>query len=298
MNVLSLFDGMSCGQIALDRAGIKVDNYYASEIEESAIEITNKNFPNTIHLGDVTKIKSDDLPKIDLLIGGSPCQGFSFAGKQLNFEDVRSKLFFEYVRLLNECKPRYFLLENVKMKKECEDVITNYLQVKPVLINSSLLTAHDRKRLYWTNIPNVQQPEDRKIYLQDILDENFDQSLFLKDCIASRYKFNPNHRIVKNKSCVIGKLSPYQGDRVFDIRCKASSLSASGGNNGGGSCNIIFDPQTNKLRKLSVGECARLQGVLPEYFEGFKSRSAYKALGNGWTVDVIEHIFKNIELEK
>ena len=124
MNVLSLFDGMSCGQIALDQLGIKVDNYYAAEIDKDAMKIAKKNYPNTIHLGDVTKVKGSDLPKIDLLLGGSPCQGFSFAGKQLNFNDPRSALFFEYVRLLKETNPKYFLLENVRMKKEYQDVIS------------------------------------------------------------------------------------------------------------------------------------------------------------------------------
>lgn len=149
MVVLSLFDGISGGQLALQRAGIKVDKYYASEIDKYAIQITQKNFPGTVQLGDVTKIKGTDLPKIDLCIGGSPCQGFSFAGKQLNFDDPRSKLFFEFVRLLKECKPKYFLLENVKMKKEYQDVITEHLGVEPVKINSNLLSAQNRKRLYW-----------------------------------------------------------------------------------------------------------------------------------------------------
>ena len=136
MNVLSLFDGMSCGQIALNKVGIKYENYFASEIDEPAIKVTQHNYPNTIQLGDVTKIKASDLPQIDLLIGGSPCQGFSFAGKQLNFEDERSKLFFEFVRLKNELQPKYFLLENVKMKQEWQDVISEQLGVKPIRINS------------------------------------------------------------------------------------------------------------------------------------------------------------------
>jgi DNA (cytosine-5)-methyltransferase 3A len=123
-NVLSLFDGISCGQIALNRAGIKYGNYYASEIDKHAIKVTQHNYPNTIQLGDVTKVKGNELPQVALLMGGSPCQGFSFAGKGLNFEDPRSKLFFEYVRLLKETKPKYFLLENVRMKQECQDVIT------------------------------------------------------------------------------------------------------------------------------------------------------------------------------
>ena len=171
MNILSLFDGMSCGQIALDKLGIPVTNYFASEIDKYAIEIAKKNYPSTIHLGDVTQVKGDDLPQIDLLIGGSPCQGFSFAGKQLNFDDPRSKLFFEFVRLLKETKPKYFLLENVKMKKEYQDVISQHLGVEPIEINSALVSAQNRKRLYWTNIPNVTQPEDKGIILRDILED-------------------------------------------------------------------------------------------------------------------------------
>lgn len=149
MNVLSLFDGISAGQVALKRAGIKVNNYFASEIDPYAIKITQKNFPNTIQLGDVREVKGENLPQIDLLIGGSPCTGFSFAGKQLNFNDPQSKLFFEYVRLLEECKPKYFLLENVVMKKEYSDVITKYLGVDYIKINSSLVSAQNRERLYW-----------------------------------------------------------------------------------------------------------------------------------------------------
>src|SRR5210317_2590759 len=170
MNVLSLFDGMSCGQIALNRLGIKYYNYYAAEIDKYAIEVTKKNFPNTIHLGDVTKIKAEDLEPIDLMMGGSPCQGFSFAGRQLNFNDPRSALFFEFVRLLKECKPKYFLLENVRMKKEYQDVITKHLGVEPIMINSALVSAQNRVRLYWTNIPNITQPQDKNLMLKDILE--------------------------------------------------------------------------------------------------------------------------------
>ena len=180
MNVLSLFDGMSCGQIALNQLGIKVDKYYASEIDKYAITITKKNFPNTIHIGDVTKIKAEDLEPIDLLMGGSPCQGFSFAGRQLNFNDPRSALFFEFVRLLKECKPKYFLLENVRMKKEYQDVITEHLGVEPIMINSTLVSAQNRVRLYWTNIPNIIQPQDKGLMLKDIL-ENLEDVAPLKD---------------------------------------------------------------------------------------------------------------------
>jgi len=141
MQVLSLFDGMSCGQIALDKAGIQVDHYYASEIDKYAMKVAKENYPNMTHVGDVTQVKAKSLPKIDLLIGGSPCQGFSFAGKQLNFSDPRSKLFFEYIRLLDELKPKYFLLENVRMKQESQDIITKYMGVDPVMINSSTVSA-------------------------------------------------------------------------------------------------------------------------------------------------------------
>lgn len=184
MNILSLFDGMSCGQIALNRANIPYGNYYSSEIDKYTIEITQKNYPKTIQMGDITRLTANKLPKIDLLIGGSPCQGFSFAGKQLNFEDPRSKLFFEFVRLKDELKPEYFMLENVRMKQEYQDIISDYLGVKPVMINSSLVSAQNRIRLYWTNIPgdnkdlfnsSISQPIDKEIMLKDIV---FDDTLF------------------------------------------------------------------------------------------------------------------------
>lgn len=164
INVLSCFDGMSCGQIALNKLGIKINTYFASEINNDAMKITMKNFPNTIQLGDIKMVNKTLLETyvpnvtIDLMIGGRPCQGFSFAGKRLNFEDPRSKLFFEFVYLLKEIKPKYFLLENVKMKKEYQDIISSYLGVEPILINSSLVSVQNRERLYWTNIPNVSQP--------------------------------------------------------------------------------------------------------------------------------------------
>ena len=181
MNVLSLFDGMSCGQIALGRAGIQYDNYFASEIDKYAIWVTQNNYPDTIQLGDVTKTKAESLPKIGMLIGGSPCVGFSFAGKQLAFNDPRSALFFEYVQLLKELKPKYFLFENVNMKKEYLRIISEYLGVFPVRINSNLVSAQNRDRWYWTNIrtkevglfselvSDIPQPKDRNILLYDIL---------------------------------------------------------------------------------------------------------------------------------
>ena len=197
MNVLSLFDGMSCGQLALKRAGISYDNYYASEIDKHAIKVTMANFPNTIQLGDITKVSGYDLPKIDLLIGGSPCQGFSFAGKMLNFDDPRSKLFFEYVRILHECREKnpdiVYLLENVRMKKEAELVITQALNVYPIEINSALVSAQSRRRLYWTNInsthtdlfgcmiPGIEEPEDRGLFLKDIIEPEVNSKYYLTE---------------------------------------------------------------------------------------------------------------------
>jgi len=170
--VLSLFDGMSCGQIALNKTGISYGKYYASEIDKHAIKVTQTNYPNTIQLGDVTKIKGSDLPKIDLLIGGSPCQGFSFAGKGLNFEDPRSKLFFEFVRLKNETQPKYWLLENVKMKAEHQAIISELLGVQPIKINSGLVSAQNRERLYWANF-GIAQPTDKSVLLKDIIENGF-----------------------------------------------------------------------------------------------------------------------------
>ena len=172
MNVLSLFDGMSCGQLALERANIEVDNYFACEIDKYAIQIAQKNFPNTFQWGDVTQIKLPTEGSIDLLMGGSPCQGFSFAGDQLAFDDPRSKLFFEFVRIMKAIKPKYFLLENVVMKKEFQDVITEYMGVEPIMINSSLFSAQNRRRLYWTNIPVDLDIEDKGLVLRDILQED------------------------------------------------------------------------------------------------------------------------------
>ena len=187
IKVLSLFDGMSCGQIALDQLGIEVDTYYASEIDKYAIEITQKNFPETIQVGDITKLDPKDFADVDLIMGGSPCQGFSFAGKQLAFDDPRSALFFEFIRMLKAIKPKYFLLENVRMKKEFLDIISQQVSecypeitfgIQPILINSSSVSAQSRQRYYWTNIPNIKQPEERGIVLRDILENDVDNEFY------------------------------------------------------------------------------------------------------------------------
>jgi DNA-cytosine methyltransferase len=304
MNVLSLFDGMSCGQLALLRAGFNVKKYYASEIDVHAIKIAKKNFPNTQHVGSVTNLRIPKGEIIDLLIGGSPCQGFSFAGKQLNFNDERSKLFFEYVRILKEARHYNpdvkFLLENVKMKKEYQDVISEILGVQPIEINSALVSAQNRRRLYWTNIEGVGQPEDKGLFIEDILQ---DKSLVpvikqkgeliykphKSQCLDANYfKGVDNHG--QRTGCIeVGHAIINGHDflkRVYSTKGKAPTLTAvSGGNQ---ERKISID--SNKWRKLTPIECERLQTLPDNYTEGVSNTQRYKMIGNGWTVDVITHI--------
>jgi site-specific DNA-cytosine methylase len=269
MNVLSLFDGMSCGQIALDQLGIKVDNYFASEIDKHAIKVAQSNYPDTIQLGDVVSVKGLDLPKIDLLYGGSPCQGFSFAGKKLNFKDPRSKLFFEFVRLLEETKPKYFLLENVRMKQESQDVISKYLGVKPVLINSRLVSAQNRARYYWTNIP-LTQPTDLNITLSDVVGQ---------DCIGA----SKRGRYISGNS---GK-TQQKVELRSDYKSNAMTTVAK-------NC-MLKVVSTGELRNIYRNEAEMLQNVPTNYTRDVSVSQALKMLGNGWTVDVIKHIFKNLK---
>ena len=243
MNVLSLFDGMSCGQIALERAGIAVDKYYASEIDKYAVAVTQKNYPETIQLGDITAWNEWDIEQPDIIMGGSPCQGFSFAGKQLNFEDERSKLFFVFVDILKHYKPKYFLLENVMMKQEYQDKISDMLGVHPIRINSALVSAQNRKRLYWTNIEGVEQPVDKGIVLKDILEINADAvikthgKLTVKNdkaqCLDANYwKGIDNHG---QRTCIQVGVADLKGNdsikRVYSPKGKAPTLSANTGGN-------------------------------------------------------------------
>jgi len=317
MNVLSLFDGMSCGQIALNQLGIKIDHYFAAEIDKYAIQVAKNNFPDTIHLGDVTKIKGDDLPKIDLLIGGSPCQGFSFAGKQLNFDDPRSKLFFEFVRLLKETKPKYFLLENVRMKKEYQDIITEHLGVEPIMINSSLVSAQNRVRLYWTNIPNIKQPDDRGIVIKDIL-ENGVVDRDKSHCLDANYYKGGNLKSYFEKhrrQLVFSKEEPkvlviaeatkkgyteIKEGGCFDLTFPTSKTRRGRNMENKSNCLTATNYEYMRFeyptyRKLTPVECERLQTVPDGYTIGVSNTQRYKMLGNGWTVEVIKHIFKNME---
>jgi len=303
MNILSLFDGMSCGQLALNRANVHYDKYYASEIEKNSIKVTQHNFPNTIQLGDVSKVNGKDLDKIDLIMGGSPCQSFSFAGKmkgmatkdekeilslesylslkEAGFEfEGESYLFWEYVRLLKETNPTYFLLENVMMKDYWKKVISDTLGVEPIMINSNIVSAQDRKRLYWTNIPNVGQPDDLGLHLRDVMEES----------VADKY--NITERFYKKKE---GTLS-YSKSRgnIRPPERKSKTLTTSGhGISNSGSTNIKLSD--DYLRIPTPLECERLQTVPDNYTNvGLLDSHRYKMLGNGWTVSVISHIFKNI----
>jgi DNA-cytosine methyltransferase len=276
MNVLSLFDGMSCGQIALNRAGIKYDKYFASEIDKYAIQVTQHNYPETIQIGDILDVKGSDLPKIDIMFGGSPCQGFSFAGKRLNFEDPRSKLFFEFVRLKEELNPKYFLLENVKMKKESEQVITEYLGVEPIRINSKLVSAQSRERLYWTNIPDIKQPKDKGILVKDILDYTTKHKPLTEKGIKSQLYYAKNY-VANGKAPTLTR-----------------ELAHGWGKNITPKCYLEIKAITGEDRLFTPLECERLQTVPDNYSSIVSNTQRFNMLGNGWTVDVITHIFKNI----
>lgn len=313
MNVLSLFDGMSCGQIALEKSGFQVDKYFASEIDKYAMQVARANYPDMVHLGDVRDIKAhkngelfvplDRGYKIDLLIGGSPCQGFSFAGKQLNFDDPRSKLFWEYVRLLRELQPKYFLLENVKMKQESMDVITEALGVEPIFINSSIVSAQNRQRYYWTNIPMDKLPDDKGIMLKDILEDGYvdrdkahciDANYFKGGNLKSYFEKHRRQLVFSDEGlCHVGD-ADLKGHgyvrRVYHPDGKAPSLCAASGGN--------LEPKTfispDSWRKLTPLECERLQTVPEGYTAHVSNTQRYRMLGNGWTVDVITHILKGM----
>ena len=276
MKVLSLFDGLSCGRLALERAGIEVEEYYASEIDKYASTISKKNWPDIIPIGDVTQVSYKDgvlhtqfssyQTDIDMVIGGSPCQSFSVAGNQEGF-DGKSGLFYEWLRILREVNPKYFLLENVCMKKEWENEITQEVGVAPIMINSALVSAQNRKRLYWTNIEGITQPKDKGILLRDILENfTFDREPYY-------IVFNSNRP--KN----------YKSD-------KSMCLVTSGGSKTKG---VGISDDSGMWRKLTPIECERLQTLPDNYTEGVSNSQRYKMIGNGWTVDIISWIFSFIK---
>lgn len=283
MNVLSLFDGMSCGQIALDQLGIKVDNYFASEIDEQAIMVAKKNYPRTTQVGDITQLNVSTLPNIDLVFGGSPCQSFSNAGNGKGF-DGESGLFWEFVRVLKEVKPKYFLLENVVMKREWQDIITEALGVEPIKINSSLVSAGHRKRLYWTNIPNIEQPKDKGVIIDDIIttEEGVDSDVWLK----AKNTYLVYKKIDFTGCPKIAAIDIYNKRYKTDNKVPTLTLPHH---------NSLRLWQNGRIRKFTANELEAIQTVPKDYTDaGLTLNQRHKMLGNGWTVDVIKHIFKNL----
>lgn len=355
MNALSVFDGISCGQVALQRAGIHVDNYFASEIDKYAIKVTMKNHPNTIQLGSVVNWREWNLPHIDLLIAGSPCQGFSKSGKGLNFDDPRSKLFFEFINIRKALQPDKWMLENVDMKKDWRDIISDYMGIQPVKINSALVSAQNRVRLYWANW-NISKPRDKHIYLKDIIedgkvdrkksytiDANYFKGGSLEDYLEKKRRQIVNLSASERRLCVrVGTASDVAGHdyqkRIYSDKGKNPTISAQSH-----LPKILIVPEATKkgyveifpnegvdlsfpasatprgrrmnkkanalqageqdfnwyngenYRKLTVTECERLQTLEDGYTEGVSDTQRYKMLGNGWTVDVIAHIFSQMQ---
>lgn len=279
MKVLSLFDGISCGRIAFERAGIPVSKYYASEIDKYATTISENNYPDIIRLGDVTKWREWDIEIPDIIIAGSPCQGFSFAGKQLNFRDPRSALFFEFVNILNHFKAKNpdikFLLENVKMKKEYQDTISKLLGCEQISINSNLVSAQDRDRNYWTNISEVEIPENRGIFLKHIWDGGVDIT----------------ERLYAKKKGTLAYSKGWGALRKLKDRSRCLLTGGQGISNSGAT-NISIN---GRFYKPSCITSERLQTLPDCYTVGVSNTQRHKAIGNGWTVDVIAHIFKNLK---
>jgi DNA (cytosine-5)-methyltransferase 3A len=363
MNVLSLFDGMSCGQIALNKLGIKVDNYFSSEIDKYAMQVTKKNYPGTKQIGsiiDLTREQLLDLGEIDLLIGGSPCQGFSFAGKQkgsstkggikvtslsqylklkeLGFEfEGQSYLFWEYVRVWKIVKPKNFLLENVRITKKWQKMFDEAMGVKPIIINSALVCAQNRVRYYWTNIEGITQPQDKQIVLRDVLEDGEKigaiRGRYVVDGKRQDYKMKTagltTQRLEVRKDEKSNCLTTVQKDNVVLRPCEAreykrGSICHHSANaidiNGNESIKRVYSDSGKsptlttmqgghrepkvlingcnglRYRKLTPLECERLQTVPDNYTDCVSNSQRYKLLGNGWTVDVIAHIFKNIPL--
>lgn len=297
MKVLSLFDGISCGMVALERAGISVERYVAYEIEPNAIKISKKNYPQIEQCGDVTTADFTQYKGFDMVIGGSPCQSFSFAGKmagmttatkeeiltlerylelkEQGFEfEGQSYLFWEFVRALKEVKPKYFLLENVKMSQKWKDIITGTLETEPILINSSLVSAQNRERNYWTNIPNVSQPKDKKIIFRDIIKKDREWLPLLPWVFA------------------------YWGDKkkIEMLRTIEDEKSFCVTTNKTHSKNYYLNGNKTKLTKLCADEVEILQTLPAGYTSnaGVAEGNRFRAIGNGWTVDVIAHIFKGL----
>lgn len=295
MRILSLFDGISCGRLALERAGIPVEKYYASEIDKYAIQVAQKNYPDTIQIGDVTKLNWEDYSDIDILIGGSPCQDLSNykydRGEVKGLEGDKSKLFWCFVKALRTIKPKYFLLENVAtMQKKWADIISEELGVKPILIESSLVSAAERHRLYWTNIPVNALPDNKHLCLKDIM--------LSEDKVPEKYWYGDKYPItihgLDKKVCATIHLNGHrQAKEVYNPEFKCNTLLCDG--NGGNLQKKVL--QNGKVRKLTPIEYERLQNLPDNYTACVADSHRYTAIGNGWTVDVIAWIFSQIPKE-
>lgn len=290
INVLSLFDGCSCGKVALEKANICIGKYYASEIDKHAIAVSNKNHPDIIRLGDVRSVDSKQLPTIDLLMGGSPCQGFSYAGKKLNFNDPRSALFFEFVRVLNEIRESNqnvkFILENVKMKREWQDIISKHLGVDPIEINSSLVSAQNRKRLYWTNISGVGQPTDLEITLGQIINPNYFNTYLSEEQIEKAKNRCAGYTCVTGNK--VGKIR-----FISNLNEKSKCLTAK---NIIGSREQTYIHDKFGIRILNAIERERLQNLPDNYTSCVSNNERFKILGNGWNVNTISYILTHLQL--
>lgn len=333
MRVLSLFDGISCGRVALERAGIPIETYYASEIDKYAIQISKKNYPDIIQLGDINNWEFWKLPKIDLIIGGSPCTNLSNAGDRTGLKGSASSLFYKFVDIIKQYQPKYFLLENVKMKKEWRDIISNEIGVEPILINSALVSAQNRERLYWANFP-ITQPNDKNILLKDIiLSDVFPVVLhnlyggFKEDSVRVFQDKAPTIRTAKGgghiPSLVLQRGINKKDSKLYDLSMLMHTEQAieymnrktvDGRNHwdfkhhsdirNDKSCTIVANffkgvpynvfKDWGCIRKFHPIECERLQTLPDNYTEGVSDSQRYKTIGNGWTVDVIAHIFSCI----
>ena len=324
MKVLSLFDGIATARYILNKLGIPIDAYYASEVDKYAMMIANKNFPDIKQIGDVQLVDGTELGEIDLLVAGSPCQGFSFAGKQLNFNDHRSRLFFEFLRIKEECKPKYWMLENVVMKKEYQAIISEYLGCEPIKFDAGLVSAQRRKRLYWTNIPDIEMPTtDNGMVVGDILEDGYKavgakRGRYLVDGVRKDGQGKTTQRFELNKTLKSNTLTTVAKDnlacklvgmaedinghdflkRIYSVDAKCPTLTTCGGGNI--TRKIALD--NIEYRELTVTEYERLQGLPDGYTalimpngRAMSKTQRRNALGNGWQADAVALILKHLK---
>jgi len=291
MNILNLFDGIACGRVAAERAGLEVENYYGSEIETSSMQVALSNYPGIIELGDITlldKTELDKLPPIDLLMGGSPCQDLTKTKQdreRKGLEGSKSMLFYEYLRILRYLKPKYFLLENVEMAKEWEDIFTKEMGIEPIKINSNLVSAADRKRIYWTNIPGITQPQDKGLLLKDILIPAI--GVPIKYWYNKPFIYNGDDKKIQ---CTLEINTHNLLKKVYNMNNKCGTLTCV---SGGYQEKKVY--QDGRCRKLMPEEYERLHNLKDNYTSGFSDTKRYTMVGNGWEINTIAHILSFIK---